>query len=130
MERFACFSGCSIDVTDNAKAIARASETAFTAERGKETQYATGKIKRGETEVMKIAFDPTVIKPVGSQPTVIAEAKDGKGKILAWGDLSLWEAGAPQQGGAPMGELFSDPSMEGRKLALNMMSYLSTPLKI
>jgi len=99
IDRFGYIWGCSLDVTGDAQALAWAGESTFT----------SAKTSR---------LDP-IIKNPGSYPVAMAEAKYGKGRILALGDLNLWE------GDAAGFYVFDDPSYNGQRLALNVANYLS-----
>jgi hypothetical protein len=99
IDRFGYIWGCSLDVTGDAHIIATAGEATFT----------SAKTPR---------LDP-IIKEPGSYPVVMAEAEYGKGRILALGDLNLWE------GDAAGSYVFDDPSYNGQRLALNVADYLS-----
>jgi hypothetical protein len=88
-----------LDVTGDAQALAWAGESTFT----------SAKTPR---------LDP-ILKEPGGYPVAMAEAKYGKGRILALGDLNLWE------GDAAGYYVFDDPSYNGQRLALNVVNYLS-----
>jgi hypothetical protein len=104
--------GCSLDITGDAKAIATGDETMFAAERP----------LGGVDAFMGVMLNPTPVEPAGGNPVVIAEVKYGKGKILAWGDLTAWISCHAQ-----MTPVFDWPMWGIQQLTLNMMSYLSTP---